>query len=989
MPIDTSALEAQVKALNALAAKEIESGVVRKIFARKKINTEMERFLSSKDNLPNALALARYGSDDLKNVIFSRIYETLDVEFRMYLVTDFDWNAALQDPYDPRVVGFFTDPALLETMSFTSRNYSDKKPIPAAIKNKRPDALKIFLQRGANPNQCAYLHHLAAQDGDENYEMFRLLLAEGADPLIAIPPKNNTIFHIAAENGNLRVLRDVIAWCRDKAIPADYFTKLINARNAENVTPLRMATSGGHASLVSEILPYSNVSIDERDAHDRTLLTIAVLTENKNKDVVEALVSAGANTNIADENGYTPLHYAAGQDLEEIAKLLLEHGADINAATKDGVTALHSAVSQGREKMVRFLIKNGTDINIADAGKHTPLHASLIRGNRKMAKLLVDEGANTSTVNNNNLTAPQVIAFANDADELLLEAIPNTTERKNFIKASRAKAIIGMAYNEDEFSFALLAKGRTENAIDAYALLNQAISEIDFPQRDLFLDVIKKSFDGALIPTPQGNIGLLKIPYDDHASYFIIEYDEHNVPCRLSYCDGNLPLEDESDSPKHGEISFDIDPEKLKSVAGDFGEFLKKSFSDAENKIFAAGSFSRSNFDKALTKIAVCDADGKPKIVARNIPTKAQNRGNCGFKALNILFRAVMRRVDPAMVFEVDAEGKNCGAGYEAYQKYKKTLIKKHLENLLELSDPSHKDECYYLDVIKTLKDPIFLNALAKSDFVLLEKLAKIFAREGIDLSEIKNKEGRNAWFSALNNGDEKVFDWCRDKEIKMEKDSDGFYPIHLTGFNEDKIKLLLSHGADINAVGKNGNTVLANAMIVKKEDLTKFLMERNAEIIFSEKSFNPILVATIHGWKEIVETLINRGTSVDAANDEGMTALMMAVKLKNLEMAKFLLEKNCDLLIADVHGNTAFHFAVASKDLEMVKLLAEHGAANDLPNKNGETPQQMAEKNGIGEELAMILSESPATKIPATETVPMSVAAAASTETSEVIRTT
>ena len=52
-----------------------------------------------------------------------------------------------------------------------------------------------------------------------------------------------------------------------------------------------------------------------------------------------ALVSAGAEVNAADENGYAPLHYAvAGGHTADIALALVSAGAEVNAADENGKT---------------------------------------------------------------------------------------------------------------------------------------------------------------------------------------------------------------------------------------------------------------------------------------------------------------------------------------------------------------------------------------------------------------------------------------------------------------------------------------------------------------------------------------------------------------------------------------------------------------------------------------------------------------------------
>ena len=53
-------------------------------------------------------------------------------------------------------------------------------------------------------------------------------------------------------------------------------------------------------------------------------------------EVVRDALSAGADVNNQDENGYTALMWAAESNREDIAQLLLENGADASLRSADG-----------------------------------------------------------------------------------------------------------------------------------------------------------------------------------------------------------------------------------------------------------------------------------------------------------------------------------------------------------------------------------------------------------------------------------------------------------------------------------------------------------------------------------------------------------------------------------------------------------------------------------------------------------------------------
>jgi ankyrin repeat protein len=118
---------------------------------------------------------------------------------------------------------------------------------------------------------------------------------------------------------------------------------------------------------------------------------LVLAAETSNIDVVKALVDAKADPNIPTDSGTTALIMAAGagtdvqraREPEERAmstqtlKYLVEHGADVNVAGQFGWTALHAAAYQGINEDIEYLVSKGAKVDQKDNFGQTPLSISL------------------------------------------------------------------------------------------------------------------------------------------------------------------------------------------------------------------------------------------------------------------------------------------------------------------------------------------------------------------------------------------------------------------------------------------------------------------------------------------------------------------------------------------------------------------------------------------------------------------------------------
>jgi len=122
------------------------------------------------------------------------------------------------------------------------------------------------------------------------------------------------------------------------------------------------------------------------------------------RDIVELLVSQGADINAQDNYGQTPLHYAADKQIVDMVELLVSQGVDINAQDNYGRTPLLCSVENDRKDIVEILVSLGADINAKNDNGQTPLHRAVYHCNINLVELLVSLGADINAIDNNGET---------------------------------------------------------------------------------------------------------------------------------------------------------------------------------------------------------------------------------------------------------------------------------------------------------------------------------------------------------------------------------------------------------------------------------------------------------------------------------------------------------------------------------------------------------------------------------------------------------
>lgn len=226
-------------------------------------------------------------------------------------------------------------------------------PLHHACRNSALKITKLLLGAGADPTARDNCDMSPLDVAVVNGQVFVVnLLVESGMDVQGADRQGWTALHYSAKKGFLQVSRALMDAGADAS-----------ERNVNQVSPLDVAVGEGHTHLVSNMVRKHGADATLVDTNGFTALHLA-----ETKDMVDVLVAAGADVNVRNYEGNTPLMY---QIIEpQLVAALLHHGALVNTQNETGQTVLHMAVRNGREQttveIVDMLLRAGADETLLD-----------------------------------------------------------------------------------------------------------------------------------------------------------------------------------------------------------------------------------------------------------------------------------------------------------------------------------------------------------------------------------------------------------------------------------------------------------------------------------------------------------------------------------------------------------------------------------------------------------------------------------------------
>ena len=274
---------------------------------------------------------------------------------------------------------------------------SGQTPLHYAVQQKRLEIARELLNHGADPNLRDKSGNtpLTAAVAWGGLQEAELLLAHGADINVR-DNRGGTLLHAAVRAGN----RTTVEFLLSKGASPDATNQVGAFPLDEVLDSLRVSTNA--PDIVALLLEHDALHHVMKPGRETLLHRAATRSDATN--IITLLLARGADIDVTNAFGGTPLFRAVFSGSTNLTAFLLTHGANPSARSRyhTGSSPLLTAIEQKYRRnlgMVELLLDAGADVNGGDNTGATPLHKALWDSNNELAQLLIERGADVNATN--------------------------------------------------------------------------------------------------------------------------------------------------------------------------------------------------------------------------------------------------------------------------------------------------------------------------------------------------------------------------------------------------------------------------------------------------------------------------------------------------------------------------------------------------------------------------------------------------------------
>lgn len=679
-----------------------------------------------------------------------------------------------------------------------------------------------------------------------------------------------------------------------------------------------------------EILKLSN--INQVDEENQTTLHYAAMANNA--ELVTFLLQNGANPEILNDNGETPIHTSIEYDAPDAALALVEGGANVFAENNDHRTAFSLGIEKSKNFYPAFVIQPVGEVR--DIKGQTIVHYFIKTEDIDGIALCIERELALDIADNNGDT-PLALAYEN---------------KSSAVSAALAAALILSEVTPIQGEFAyfentVLTRNARQVFDDEQTGLHLAVlaDHAGIAEYLIACDALLNAQDvaGAAplhLAVRHGKTELVKILLEAGAD--------------VNACDSTLktPLLITAPKDKQEEIYSLL-------LANDADASVQDLFGDNALHIATMGNMSTA----IITKLINCGA-----------LVNTQNK-----KGITPIAQAVMQKNTDHMklyvsygadIFIEDANGNSpltlclkngnllkilvTNANINSTDYYGNTPLHIALEKKASQGSVRYLlDAGISVDALNCYGETPLFSALKSDNYNGLMQLIRAGAQK-----DIKDNQGNTALHTAVQ--------WTAEKCLKklLTEDYDvnaqnlaGKTPL-AEAARQNRIaimKQLIGKGANVNASDVTGKTILMDAIQCKNPVAATLLIKQGADAnqkdIYGRNAFHE---AASTGNIELIELIKATNVSPLSTDKHGKTPLAISFDF-GTNVAEAVIKGETQL--KDANGNSPIHIAINEHvDSEMIQMLINKGFNINELNNSDETALVNAIKLGSNEEASLLL---------------------------------
>ncbi len=739
-------------------------------------------------------------------------------------------------------------------------------PIFEALTDKKQDFLKLLIDNGADVNAKMTNGQtpLIMASANNSRRCVDMLLDAGADIDQAMPGSGLNAFSAAVD----RLHMDLALHLIERGAKPDF-------GSAET---LGLAVAEYGSLELIHAIETKGGSIIRPDQLSRVAF---VGSRNKDYEVLDHLLSHGANLSQDNDYKYTPLILSVLRNHPRLVQRYLERGDDPSIRDVDNETALSLAIESQREGMVSMLRKFK-----AEVGDYSSL-------SDQEAMLNAAQDGNLGTILNLHDAGVSLNVEDSDGNSPMLLAT-----KAGHLGVVRSLYHLGADINHRNHAGLSATKVAT-SMIDQ----NLRTTMMEFVADDAVPEGMEGIPLGGIHDIGNMLVGRLTHPGKENPPYDSNSADGEEVEDDETAGDGNEEVDD--DAPGSSDIDEEETLEKLKQlesllgeprIASKFDDAMLERITDDIEDIRTNGSSEYQPQIRGLLNLleSLAELEEDP------LPPLFQAIGNGDLRKMKQLLN------DGAEINSTLPDGTT---------------------SLMTAAENGHNEivlELIKLGVDVNQRKQDSFSAFLIACFLGHDDVVKTLAKHGADVNaayEIGSSQGKSGNQTALTVAAARGnCPMCAlllklGADLNIVSDS-GYTPLMWSlanGSSEDAAELLLKAGANPDPDAKSKIAI--------------------------STSTTPLILASTNGMTAIVKALIKRKVAIDKTDGDGWTALKRASNEGYDEVVKLLLKAGASPDIADHEGWTALINAAGKGHVEISKALLKAGADVNATGARGRTP--------------------------------------------------